>query len=611
MSSNGHGPASPVAEKPFSLLNESEKEEKILQLSEQLGYAHNNMELMTEAIAELELAMEDIGWFRMSGWGDREFSFMGLKKIRRLARLSYLKNPLIRHGVEVQTHYVWGQGCSVSARNEEINNVIRRFVDDPKNTSTFTGHQARLDKERELATHGDLFLALFTNQATGRVIVRSIFPDEVTDIITNPQDRHEPWYYKREWAEAQFDPGSGVVSSEPQICFYPDWRLTYNKSKKLPKPKSIGGHPVIWDAPVYHVKVGGFSDMKFGVPEVYSALDWARAVKDDLSDYATIRRAHSRYAWKMVSKTKGGVKTAKDFLSSTLNIGGSGSMEHNPPPIAGSTLLQTENFDFTPIKTAGMVPSPEEGKRLWLLCAAGMGIPLTILSGDADVGNLATAKTLDRPTELQMESRRTLWADVNIDILNYVIDQAAIKPQGALAGKGRWDIDRYSGEGRVVIDGIDDRDISFQFPSILERDVRLLVAAIVSAVTLNGKQNAGLFDDKTIATMLLTALGEDEVDPIVNRIFPGSDLTFDAGKGSRPAPGQSDQGIQDTDNGGMGDMGDEPTGNIGAINPGSGGYMDMLNSVRRGAAQIFVSEALAARDVSKGRSRMMAVVRQK
>src|SRR5215471_914576 len=85
---------------------------RLATLEQNLAHAKENEQLIRESIAELELVLEDVGWLRMSGTGDREFSVAGLRRLRRYARLSYLKNPLIRHGVEVQTHYVWGQGCS-------------------------------------------------------------------------------------------------------------------------------------------------------------------------------------------------------------------------------------------------------------------------------------------------------------------------------------------------------------------------------------------------------------------------------------------------------------------------------------------------------------------
>src|SRR6266704_6455450 len=348
-----------------------------------------------ERIAELELALEDQGWRRLSIETDHEFSRDGLTKVIRLSRAMYLSNPLINHAVQVCADYIWGQGITVVARDAGINGVIQRFFDDRRNLVELTGHEARVAKEVELETSGNLFLVLFTNPSTGAVRVRSIDVDEVRSIISNPEDAKEPWYYLREWSQAELP--SGVMqtgATKRMVAYYPDWNY-----RARVRPSSIGDYPVQWDAPVMHFRVGGLPTMRFGVPEVYQALAWARSVKEDLEDYATIRRAQSKFAWRL--NTLGGknaVAAAKTRLGSTVGLATSAG-ETNPPPIAGSTFIQGEGANLEPIKTAGMTPSPDEARRLWLMVSAGTGIPETMLRVDGPVGNYATAKSLDRTTE--------------------------------------------------------------------------------------------------------------------------------------------------------------------------------------------------------------------
>lgn len=562
--SNGHN------DNVLTLLQEAHdqleaKDVELKDIRSMAGNLANNQELLQEALAELELALEDTGWQRLSGFGDREFSTVGLRKLRRLARLNYLKNPLIRHAVEVQAHYVWGQGMTVSASNDKVNDVVQAFVEDPKNISTFSGHQARLNLERGQRVSGETPLALFTNQDTGRVVVRKFVPDEIVDIITNPDDYQEPWFYKREWVKRTFDADAESEITDTEITYYPDWRLTYNTDSSVPNPRTtrtINGKPVEWDAPIYFIKTGGFDDQKRGCPEVYPALDWARAVKDDLEDYATIRRAHSRFAWKQTRK--GGpdaVKQSRVQLGSTLNQGGIGSTETNPPPVSGATYIQAEGSgDLTPFKTAGMQPSPEEGRRLWLMAGAGVGLPETILAGNADVGNLSTATTLDRPTELQMEDRRQFWTDVFIDIINYVVDMAIKCPNGMLADEGSEVEDTATGLVTYELDGDDGREIEIRFPSILRHEVLPLVQAIVWAITLNNGSNAGLIPDQMGAGWLMAALGEYEFDDVISQMFPNGSLSFGAGM-NRPATPTHDlptQGVQSKTDQGLGDMGGAP-----------------------------------------------------
>ena len=74
-------------------------------------------QVLSERLAELELALEDVGWVRLGMEGEREFSREGLDRIMQIARYSYLKNPLINRGVEVQRLYVFGQGVNIRAED--------------------------------------------------------------------------------------------------------------------------------------------------------------------------------------------------------------------------------------------------------------------------------------------------------------------------------------------------------------------------------------------------------------------------------------------------------------------------------------------------------------
>ena len=93
-----------------------EREAQLESLSDAGMAALNENEFLTERLAELELAVEDQGWIRIDGMsGDNDFSRDHVRKIGYLARINYLKNPLINRGVNVQTHYVFGQGVSIRA----------------------------------------------------------------------------------------------------------------------------------------------------------------------------------------------------------------------------------------------------------------------------------------------------------------------------------------------------------------------------------------------------------------------------------------------------------------------------------------------------------------
>lgn len=490
---------------------------RIAQETQALGNGHRvaesavspELEYLEERLAELELslAQEDAGWMSLIGDGEQEFSRDAIGKIASLARLNYLKNPLIRRAVDVQMYYVFGQDVTIRADDPEVNDVIQAFLDDTKNRVELTGHQARQLKEVDLRLFGNLFFVFFPDAETGRVRVRTIPLEQIDDIVCNPEDAKEPQFYLRAWTQTDVD---GKTTRQKRA--YVDWWYAAED-----QPDTVRGYPVDWEHPVYHVKAGGLSNMRFGVSEVYPALDWAKAYKAFLEDWATLTRAYSRFAHKLTLPSTKGIAAAKARLGSTL---GEGSGETNPPPVTGSTFIAGPGTDISPIRIGGANVSMEDGRRLLLMVAAAVGLPETFF-GDTAIGSLATARSLDRPTELQMRNRQAFWGDVYLDILNYVVLQSV--KAGALAGRI---IEEPDGTPRVELppdpETGEPREagITVEWPPILEHDIPARVAAITDAATLKGLPVAPTMDPKTVSRLLLQTLGAGDVDALLDELYP-------------------------------------------------------------------------------------------
>lgn len=482
---------------------EAETQEQLAQMKE--SHAHT-IEYFKESIAELELAMEDEGWRRLGMEGEREFSRSGLDKIIALARIMYLKNPLIQRAVEIRAFYIWGQGVEIQAEDEKINKeVIQPFLRDVGNRREFMSHAAAVLKEKKLQSEGNLFFVLVTHKLSGRIKLRSLPVQEVRDVVYNPEDRNEVWFYQREWTEERKDLNTGKVEFKSRKAYYPDW--TYNPKQK---PKRFGQFEVKWDQPVYHVKVGGFDDMRFGVPETYAAIDWARAYKGFLEDWASLVKAISRFAWKVSQKQKRLVGATRQRLESRLGVDGE---DDNPPPTAGSTWVGSEDVDLVPINKSGATTSATDGKMLRLMVASAVHLPDTILSNDPQQGALATAKTLDRPTELAMTDRQKMWEDILRDILGFVALQAV--RAGANIGKVMVDED---GMERVVDKEGEPLAMTVTFPPVIEHDLRERITSIISAMTLEGQSPAGVAPINLFRRLILSTLGVKDIDKVLDEM---------------------------------------------------------------------------------------------
>jgi hypothetical protein len=483
----------------------------------------DSIDLLQERIAELEFAMEDSAWQALDQNSQREFSRDGLRKIINLSRISYLKNPIIRRGVDVQANYVFGQGIEFEAVDPAVNDVVQAFLDDAKNRAEFSGHQAMTVKEVDLACEGNVFFVYFSDASTGAVRLRSLPVDEVADVITNPEDRKEPWFYRRMWVEESLGRGGSMVVTQEE-ALYPD--IAYNPRRKLP---ARGGIEIRWDTPVHHVKVGGLSSMKFGLPEVYPALDWARAYKNALEDDATRSAALARFAMKLTTTGSAATMAAAKAKLGTTYGNAARAAETNPPPVAGSTFIGRRDAqgnvitDIDPINLSGTTLPDDHARPIRLMALMAMGLPETFFS-DAKVGNHATAKTLDRPTELMMVQRRAFWGDEYRTMLEYVVRKAIQAPGGPLRGRyrvtGNGDTQSYAVVGVARENGeAVDPTVKVSWPPLLEHDITETVGAIVQAATLGGSQAQGVFGEQELARMLLSAFGVKDIDEKITAWF--------------------------------------------------------------------------------------------
>lgn len=486
---------------------------------------------LQESLADLENRMYEPGWQKLTAYAEREFTREGLQQISAVCRIMAIKSPLLRRGLSLRTGYIWGQGVQISARatgeqGQDVNDVVQKFVTDQGNRRTFSGDQAHEELERALYTDGNVFLALFTSPRTGRVQVRTLPWDEITDVVCNPEDRSEPWFYRREWWQDRRT-GTGLVQ-ERMIAYYP--ALGYNppvKPRKLTFP-TYGDSAlaeVYWDAPVYHVKVNSQLGWKFGIPDSYAAIDWANAYREFLTDWAVLIKALSRFAWRLTSKGSKQAQVRQRMATAPATDRYSGE-----PQRAGATALLTPEMALEAVPKSGATIDSESGRPLAAMVAAALDVPVTMLLGDpGTTGARATAETLDTPTERSMELRRSVWSEADRRILDYVIDQAVKAPQGPLKGTVSRDED---GQEIVQLAQDTDRTIDVSFPDIDDLDPAVIIDSIVKA------DSTTYLPPLIVVRLLLEALGVRDTDSILE-LLTDEDGNYKPPEGASGAAGQA------------------------------------------------------------------------
>lgn len=475
-------------------------------LTEELARANVMAEVFQENLTRLELAQEDSGWRRQSLETEREFTRAGLEDIAMLSRSMYLSHPLINRAVNVTTFYVFGQGVTVTTNKENAkvqSMVIDKTMKDDGNQAELFGHTSQLLTEVDQMVEGNIFLVLYTDRL-GDVEIRSFPFGQIWKIYTKEGDKRLPAYYLRRWSETVFDESKGREKIIQKEALYPDWR--YHPRQK---PGKIGSLECNWDSPVMHQKTGGMKDMQFGVPETYAALDWARAYRKFLENWATIIASLSKFAWQFETKGRN-IQDAKKKFQSTIpeNEG----IEENDQP-AGQVAMTKKGDKLVPIPKSGASTSAEDGRQMRLMVASAMNLPDTMLANDPQQGALATAQTLDRPTELYIRSRQQMWADLYHNIFRYIIDRKI--EAGLLPGVEIWN-DRKGTMEFEPKEGLDDIEISF--PPILEHDMEKTIRSIVTAATLEGREYANTIPKDTMTELLLEVLGVKDINEAIEAL---------------------------------------------------------------------------------------------
>jgi len=473
-------------------------------LRRELAAEREQAAFLAESVADLERALYDPGWVRLTQIADVEFSIDGLRQLRAICRLYALKNPLIARGLALRSAYVHGQGVEITARaqgkrrgEQDVQAVINSFLGDPGNQRALTSAEAIDQLEHALGTEGEIFIALWTRPLTGSVQVRTISPDEIVEIITNPDDCSEPWYYRRQWTEVSYD-SSGQRIHRPRAVLYPS--VDY---RPRTRPRRLGDVEIRWDAPVLHLAVNRPRGWQRGIPDAYAAIDWARAYKVFLEDWATLIKSLSKFAWRLTSKGAAR-RQAREALAARPPLDPVTGRAHD----VGATAVTPLDTTLEAVPKSGATIDSESGRPLAAMVAAALGVPVTMLLGDpGTTGARATAETLDQPTELVMEQRRMVWESAFKRILQYVITEAVRAPQGPLRGTIRRD--PYYDREVVELAGNTSTVIDFVWPDLDDVDQASAVRAIVDA------HSTGVMPPQEVLRLLLIALGVRDVDELV------------------------------------------------------------------------------------------------
>lgn len=363
------------------------------ELREVIRRLESQNEVLAESLADITLAIDDLGWDPLQGFdrSDHELSLRSLHKASEVCRSLVTINPLVKRGIAVRTSYIWGGGVRIGADTDSWYNMsVER---------TLGTTLAQLEIERTAAADGNLFF-LVDEQA--RTVQRIPFW-QIDGSVSAQEDSETIHYYRRSYnrVTTRLDVEDTSAPVQEQVTvWYPSDQLEGTPASR------IGGHPVERRKRIVHVAFNKQVGWTWGVPDVFAVVFWSKAYKEFLENCATLQKAYSRFAWKITSSTKKGQQRVASRMAEPPSRDPVTGEQRN----IGAAVTLGANQDMQALQTIRPVDF-DSGTPLASMVAAGLEIPLPMLTSDPSSGNRATAETLDGPTELAMEARQNLMRD--------------------------------------------------------------------------------------------------------------------------------------------------------------------------------------------------------
>lgn len=532
----------------------------------------------------LRRELEDVGYYLLNAKiGDIDLKPVQREKFYRRALKYYLEDPLVLRAVDMQPTYVFGRGLPrPESTNPLVQGAIDTFWDDEDNKLSLTTFKAQFSRAIELQLQANIYFVIF--ETSEGLKVGTLPHEEVVDIVTDPENRLRPIWYKRRYQEQVYDFTSGGYhpAGDPKVIWYQDWKHEAPRGFK-PSPGKDGANAIA-KGKIFHVKVGSTGEMKFGVPQIQRILDWAKAHNEWMRARVAISKAAAQFAWERKLKTGSDpnrvMSIARDWASSqhqslTGATGEWGDNDAMSSPRYASMLTTNEGveYNFKGGAQTGSSDAAQDQKMFRSQISAGTGLPQHFL-GDEGSANLATATAMNEPVVRMMECVQEMWEDIFRQILDKHLEVIGLSNKSqpvsvqftGITEAESWQdtpgdegiLDRQQEQdGKsakfkisdgVIIDATEPMDnnkpvYKLAFPPILGRDVSSMLKLVIDAVT--GLDPAGDNTDLTRWAFkeILKVMGEIDPDKVVDGIFPSSSMADAATTNEQKAAVKGD--IQD------------------------------------------------------------------
>ena len=367
------------------------------------------------------------------------------------------RNPLAKKIVNARVNYVLGEGATVSAVDERVQEVIDRFWKDGFNRV----QRRQASWLRSKRGYGELCLTTTVNPVNGRVRLGYIAPDAIKDVEHTPGNPHDTTRVLLKQTTADSKP---IVFDAARLVEDPNDEA-YGRMR---------GNCLFFAANRLPDQARGTSDL-FAIADY---LDAYESVTWDLVDRAGLINS---MLWHVILHGY-----TPDQVQKWLDDNYAGGK----PPRAATVLATNELVEWKPLTPdfAG-ADSADWADLILAIIATGADLPKMWLNAQDDP-NRASAESLAGPSFKSLSEVQLEWRDVITDIVQYVIDQAVLT--GALP------------------DGLDE-SFAVNLPEMSERILGDIATALGQvSMSLSALRADSLLDRETslqIVAMMVDRLG--------------------------------------------------------------------------------------------------------
>lgn len=360
-------------------------------------------EHLAESLESVRISMriDDEGWTRLLGGqginGDLTgFNLHDLITFAKEIRSYMVGMPLIGNAANLRANYIWSKGFNIPGSEKKTAvggkvgqgrpSNIYTFVNNPVNMEHAFGAVARDQLEHVACTDGMVFLAGDNTKKT----VRQIPIWEFTDLYVNPDFPAEVWAYRRVWQS--YTPGK--QSTRMDRWYYTDRFDGVRQSSIDVNGQAI---PADLNITLFDQKFNGQTGWPLGIPDLLSAVPWAKMYSDAMKRGKQMTDAMAQIAYKAVSSTSSGASNM------AAKIAGS----HG----AGNSAAMTTGNDLVPLSTAGRGYEFSTLRPIAAMVAAAAQVSTIDLLADPSAAgsSYGSAATLDPPKKRAMIARQELW----------------------------------------------------------------------------------------------------------------------------------------------------------------------------------------------------------